>query len=207
MIRVLRETHATPAYVERALRIAGGTNRFGEPNYRAVWGWSRLTWIGGKWADRDTAGNVIREVVQLRQVPKYAPFDRWHIERWVPPEVYGTPEQWYARTLEIEAGRSIPALGPYPHRGEYELCFTLQGPRGEFLQLTPTVAEHLARLMEASRRYTSGDRRSALDSRDSAAARDFDAWAFDLLDDAVPAFHGLPFVAVPASHATGRTAS
>src|SRR3989442_3070001 len=51
MIRVLRETHETPESVRRRLRLAGGINRYGEPNYRAVWGWSRLTWIGGKSVD------------------------------------------------------------------------------------------------------------------------------------------------------------
>ena len=197
MIHVLRETHDPPAYVERALRLAGGANRYGEPNFRAVWGWNRLTWIGGRWEDRDAAGNLVREVVELRQVPKYAPFDRWHIERWCPPELYGRPQDWYARTVELEGGRGIPALGPYPQRGEYEHCLTLAGPRQEFVQLTPTVAEHVARLIQASRVLTAPRRRQALDRRDARQERDFDALAYEVLDDAVPAFHALPFVRVP----------
>ena len=52
MIRVLRETHDTPEAVARRLERAGGLNCFGEPNYRAVWGWNRLAWIGGKFEDR-----------------------------------------------------------------------------------------------------------------------------------------------------------
>ena len=40
-IRVIREQHAAPESVMRRLEIAGGRNRFGEANYRAVWGWSR----------------------------------------------------------------------------------------------------------------------------------------------------------------------
>ena len=196
MIQVLRETHDTPASVERRLELAGGLNRFGEPNYRAVWGWNRLTWIGGKWEDRNAAGDLVREVVELRQVPKYIPTDRWHIERWVPPEVYGTPAQWYERTLEVEGGHSVPALGPYPALGEYEHCFTLQGPRGEFIQLTPTVAEQVARLIEASRKFSSRERRRALDERETRQERDYEDWAYDVLDDAVRAFHGLPFVTV-----------
>ena len=40
-------------------------------------------------------------------------------------------------TMEIVNGRSVAALGPYPSRGDYEHCFTLEGPRGEFVQLTP----------------------------------------------------------------------
>ena len=187
MIRVLRETKQAPDSVERRLRLAGGINRFGEPNFRAVWGWSRLTWIGGKWEDRDASGTLVREVVELRQVPKYYPLNRWHIERWVPPEVYGSPAQWYASAtggVEIERGRNIPALGPYPARGEYEHCFTLEGPRGEFVQLTPTVAEYVARAIEFSRSVPTRRRRQALVERDARDQREYDAWACDVLDPA-----------------------
>jgi hypothetical protein len=31
---------------------AGDMNRYGEPNFRVVWGGSRLAWIGGRWTDR-----------------------------------------------------------------------------------------------------------------------------------------------------------
>ena len=110
-------------------------------------------WIGlagsGRTATR--TGALVREVVELRREPKYLPHNRWHIERWMPPESYGSPEQWHAETLEIENGRSIAALGPYPSRGDYEHCFTLEGPRGEFVQLTPAAARHIARAIEASR--------------------------------------------------------
>jgi hypothetical protein len=198
MITVLRENKGTPATVARRLRIAGGINRYGEASFRAVWGWSRLTWIGGRWEDRDAHGILLREVIELRQVPKYFPFDRWHIERWVAPELYGSPADWYAQTLEVEGSRSIPALGPYPERGEYEHCFTLAGPRGEFVQLTPTVAEYVARAVEYCRGVPSRQGRDALRERDARAEREYDAWAYDVLDDAAPALHGLPFVTVPA---------
>ncbi len=204
----MRETHETPAYIERALRLAGGINRFGEPNYRAVWGWNRLTWIGGKWEDRDATGRLLKEVVQLRQVPKYMPFNRWHIERWVPPEVYGSPTDWYRRTLELEGGYSIPALGPYPARGEYELSFTLQGPApagspdsgppdsGEFVQLTPTIAEYVARLVEYGRGFTPAERRRALEQRERKREREYDSFADSVLNDIS---HFLPgqYVVVP----------
>src|ERR1700720_1701951 len=113
MIQILRETHETPGDVARALALAGGMNRFGEPNYRAVWGWSRLDWIGGKGEDRDEPGGLVREGGGLGCETKYTPHNRWHIERWLPPESYGSPDQWHAETIEIENGRSIAALGPY----------------------------------------------------------------------------------------------
>ena len=129
---IVRETHETPELVAQRLAQAGGVNRYGEPNYRAVWGWNRLAWIGGKFEDRDKHGDLIREVVELRREPKYPTVNRWHIERWMPPESYGSPRQWYAQTVERENGVAIPALGPYPYRGDYEHCFTLQSPSGAF---------------------------------------------------------------------------
>ncbi len=196
MIRVVRETHRAPASVSRRLEIAGGANRFGRPNYRAVWGWSRLGWIGGKWEDRDAEGKLVRETVTLRRVPKYTPHDRWHIERWVAPEAYGSPREWYARTVEREKGVSVPALGPYPERGEYEHCFTLAGARGEFVQLTPTVAEYVALAIERGRHASAGERRACLDDRERREGRAYDAWAWDALDSGSAAFSGCPFVPV-----------
>lgn len=141
-------------------------------------------------------GSLLREVVELRQEPKYPAVNRWHIEKWVPPEVYGSPRAWYAQTVERENGVSVPALGPYPSRGEYEHCFTLQGPRGEFVQLTATIAEHIARAIEWSRRNPRSAARRSLYDRERREERVYDAWAYDVLDDAVPAFHKQPFVTV-----------
>ena len=183
MILIARETHDAPPAVARELALAGGCNRFGEPNYRAVWGWSRLDWIGGKWEDRDASGALVREIVELRREPKYTPHNRWHIERWLPPESYGSPEEWHAETIEIENGRSIPALGPYPSRGDYEHCFTLEGPRGEFVQLTPAAARHIARAIEASRGAQRSKSREALEDRTQHEERAYDAYAGEILSD------------------------
>ena len=181
MIQIIRETHDAPAEVARELALAGGFNRFGEPNYRAVWGWSRLDWIGGKWEDRDAGGALLREAIEVRREPKYTPHNRWHIERWLPPESYGSPDQWHAETMEIENGRSIPALGPYPSRGDYEHCFTLEGPRGEFVQLTPAAARHIARAIEASRGAGRARSREALADRAAREERAYDAYAEEVM--------------------------
>jgi hypothetical protein len=196
-ISILRETHDTPESVTRRLRLAGGVNRFGEPLYRAVWGWNRLTYIGGKWTDYDTnTGLAIRERVELRREPKYPQRNRWHIEKWLPPESYGSPLAWYAQTLENANGQFIPALGPYPVRGEYEHCFTLETPGGEFLQLTPTVAEYIALAIERSRNASRFTRKVAIRDREHKADDEYGNWAYDVLDDAVPAFSKQPFVTV-----------
>ncbi|MBZ5528940.1 MAG: hypothetical protein LAN71_13695 [Acidobacteriia bacterium] len=194
MIRIGNESHEAPETVTRVLRLAGGVNRFGEANYRAVWGWNRLAWIGGKFEERDPqSGALVREVVELRREPKYPQVNRWHIERWVPPKAYGAPRTWYAQTVERANGESIPALGPYPARGEYEHCFTLEGPQGEFVQLTATIAERIARAIEWSRCQPRAARRESIGERERCEERSYEKWAYDALDGGVPAFGGEPF--------------
>lgn len=203
-IEVVRETHEAPKYVQELLRHAGGLNRLGEPNYRLVWGWSRLSWIGGKWTDRDANGNFVREVIALRHVPKYMPFDRWHLERWCPPEKYGSPRNWYYETLETCDGQRIPALGPYPDRGEYELSLTLEEPcrrcpaciaffrketekidcsNLQFVQITPEIAHRLARSVEFSRTISEEERRAALKRREELYAKAEEHAEEEILND------------------------
>jgi len=196
MIQVMRERHEAPESVLRRLEMVGGVNRYGEANYRVVWGWNRLAWIGGKFEDRDEKGELVREVVELRREPKYAAVNRWHVERWVPPEAYGSPKEWYAQTVERANGRNVPALGPYPERGEYEHCFTIQGPGGEFVQLTPAIVEHVARAIEWARGTPKAKRRERLYERESREERAYEGWAYEMLDEGVPAMHGQSFVTV-----------
>jgi len=169
----MRELHEPTQSVVDSLTRAGGLNRFGEPNYRAVWGWNRLTFIGGKW-EQDNADGKPAEYA-LRRVPKYPQLNRWHIEKWCPPEMYGSPWTWCnGSTMERE-------LGPYPERGEYEHCFTLDGPRGEFIQLTPTVAEYIARAIERSR--ATKPKKHTLYSREARKDKEYLDWADMVMDD------------------------
>lgn len=155
-----------------------------------------MAWIGGKFEDRDEHGELVREVVELRQEPKYAEVNRWHVERWVAPEAYGSPREWYAQTVESSGGRRVPALGPYPERGEYEHCFTIQGLRGEFVQLTVTMVERVAQAIEWSRGTARSKRRAELYEREARGEREYERWAYDVLHEGVPALHGQPFVTV-----------
>jgi hypothetical protein len=196
MIRVTRETHQTPDEIQKRVESAGGANLYGEPNFRVVWGGSRLCWIGGRWVDHDANGNMIREAIELRRVPKYLPENRWHIEKWMPASSYGTPEQWWELTTEIEDGVRVASLGPYPARGEYEHCFTLSDARGEFIQLDGAACDWVVRAIRWAAGQSRRARRSALDGREEARERRWDSRADDLLSDASEAFGGADFVSL-----------
>ncbi len=79
--------------------------------------------------------------------------------------------------MEIVNGRNVAALGPYPSRGDYEHCFTLEGPRGEFVQLTPAVARHIARAIEIGRGVPVAKKKEALEDRARREEREYDAYA------------------------------
>ena len=73
LIRVIRETHTAPDRIRDLLARAGGCNRFCEPHFRVVWGGARLTWVGGRWTDRDAHGNVLREMIETVTIVPSAP--------------------------------------------------------------------------------------------------------------------------------------
>lgn len=170
MIQVIRETHdPDPRWIEE-IALAGGRNRYGDPNYRIIWGGSRLDWIGGEWTDWTHGGvSVLRRVVEHRRVPKYPDLlNYWLVERWCAPEEYGSPLVWKIKTTEFYGARSIEALGPYPARGDYELTMSVSRPcakcvrlhreddckEREFQQLTLTMAEYVGNRLRIGREAT-----------------------------------------------------
>ncbi len=195
---VLRETKQAPAELQEAVARAGGSNIFGQPNFRVVWGWSRLTIVGGWWDDYTDSGRWVRRVPEYREIPKYFPVNRWHVEKWLPPEFYGPPEAWPTRTREVEDGYTFEALGPYPSQGEYEHCFTLQDPKGYFLELSHGVCRMVVRAVECSRHLIAQDKLDALYRREAKREHAWDTDADAVLHDAGPAFHGAPHIVVPS---------
>ena len=200
-VEVIRERHDPPPGLQAQLAEVGGCNLYGEPLYRVVWGWNRLTLVGGKWTDYDDDGNVTRSVVEYRMEPKYLWGDgvnRWHIEKWLPPQsIAASPRHWDRLTKDYCDGQTIFILGPYPSRGEYEHLQTLQEKDGSFMQLTPRVCESLIQLLNWSLdRHSASDRKVALEHREQEreqAHRDKDK---ALLDDVAPAFYGEEFIQV-----------
>ncbi len=59
-----------------------------------------------------------------------------------------------------------------------------------------TIAEHVARAIERSLVTPRTQTRRQLYEREAREGRAYSDWSYDLLDDAVPAFHKQPFVTV-----------
>ena len=116
----------TPDSVTERLAALGGLNRFGQPNFRCVWGGTRTHKVGGRFKDAVTVNGIptgqVVEVVAVRELLKYHP-ERWHLERWIAPEKFGSQERWYEETWDDL--NKIHVCGDYPADGDFEHVFYL----------------------------------------------------------------------------------
>lgn len=171
-----------PKDIQARLTQLGGKNRFDEPNYRIVWGPSRLHWIGGKFE----AAEFGLAHIGTHLAPKYGS-DQWVLERWMSPEFYGGKEEWKRAFTKRIDGVEIDVLGPYPSRGDYEEVTSFDP-----LPLTCRFVEYMHDVVERSRNFSHWERRAAILAREEKKDKDWDSYADDVLDDAFSPF--------PAAH-------
>lgn len=208
--------------IQAILTNAGGVTIYGQPRFRLVWGWDRLTTMGGKWFDYDTNGVLIREVIELREFPKYAPSnDFWYVEKWCPPMFYGPQSVWENAKVDTVDGQFTMAemLGPYPVYGEYEcswrcaltLC-RVHTDRSNCLPrcinseyysaLEPTITmmeEYVARVLR-SELLSDYERLKAIEREQEREEKDRDRVRKDIITDDNQLYTG-SYVSVPSNPA------
>jgi hypothetical protein len=186
--------------------------------YRVVWGYDRIVPVHGEWqeweryqgilTDKFTGHTETRQFVKLkssvietRLVPKYLPGNCWHLEMWRPPSEYGTKEEWAKLGQEIIGDLTIDTAGPYPERGEYELCYPLTGDgtsRGVPIPLVADVVAEIVRMIRYARGGMSfAQRRAAIEQRVRREEEGYVKRAQEIMREGLRPFAGEPFVTVP----------
>jgi hypothetical protein len=128
-VRGRTEAPHKPDYFDTSLLLIGGKNPLGEPNLKVSWGWDLRMFRGGN-----------------PEALKYpGPFlDRWILEKWLPPEFFGSERHWeecrYQKRLG-QQGRDL--LGEYPRKGAYGMVMPLTTQTGEFIPLDNQVLEFI----------------------------------------------------------------
>lgn len=185
-------------HYQRRLNRRLGLNRFGGPLFRVVWGWSRLEFIGGLMDRYNDSGTYLGQQRGVFLEPKYSylgvtALDRWIVEKWIPPEAYGTRESWEYEASEIDGEFETQALGPYPDRGDYELSFLVQDPKTEeFIQLTEDIITMTVDVALRAMEIDEAKRKEFLQKQQEAKERAFVNELTDLWDDSAVAFGGRP---------------
>lgn len=207
-----------PAHIAKELRLAGGENPYGEPMFRVCWGYDRIVPITGEWQefeqfiatlrDKQTGytesrpvTRLKRSVIETRLVPKYLPGNCWHLEMWRPAEEYGSPENWAKLGEEVIQGLTIDTSGPYPARGEYELCYPLTTDgtsQGEPIPLIGDVVAEIVGMIKVGReQFTFQQRKAAIEQREALKEEGLMKRTRDMLKEGMKPFAGESFIVVP----------
>lgn len=182
-VNIQRETKQPPESVVARVNRAGGYNILGQPSYRVIWSWNRLAHLTAYWED---VGRV-----ETRLIPKYPIKNRWLLEKWVPPEYYGTPELWVEKSTETEHGFTY-LMDEYPSKGDYEHSFTIESGDGEFLPLSSSVVTTIIRCIEFSRRFVNENKADAKEAIQRREAKKEKGWS-DQADQVMDHFLDMPF--------------
>lgn len=143
---------AKPAFFDTSLRHIGGDNPLGEPFLRVSWGWDAKVF-------RNENPNALAYPGMF--------LNRWILEKWLPPEFFGTPEEWEKSRYFMSAdGKKIDSLGPYPRQGRYGYVHAfyaagIDGTKlGDYIELGEAVLTFVE-IMLPSIQFTQTPERSA----------------------------------------------
>lgn len=109
-----RLTICPPEYQKR-IAHAGGFNKYGEPNFKLVWGEAWSTRAGGFWEHTGFSG--YRDVY-TNETPC------WLLLEWKAPEEFGSPTSYYIQNYDEATG--LQDLGEFPYAGRYQVMFILR---------------------------------------------------------------------------------
>lgn len=100
-----------PQWFQDRLTRIGGTNKYGEPRFKLVWGQSETMRDGGYFLRDGFLG--------YRDVPAIGGEACWALMMWEPAEKCGTPYRWYKDHTDETTG--LVTLGQYPYKGRYRV--------------------------------------------------------------------------------------
>lgn len=161
-----------------------GQNQYGQNLYRIVFADSRRHIVYGEWPNGERKASWVSLYPQLK--------GHWIMERWMTPFEFArcTAEQWNSDPM-------LTSLGPYPDRGEYELChtFNLVTPTDENIPL-------IVGLIEKSRSETRRDGNAFENPANTVACRDLaeaeqarvSKEMQDRIGNVLPAFGSAPMI-------------
>jgi len=98
-----------PPEFQDAFTRQGGTNQYGEPIFKLVWGPGETARSGGYWARDGFLG--------YRDFLVAGPEPCWVLMMWKPAESFGSDVRWYYHHRDEATG--LQELGEYPYSGQY----------------------------------------------------------------------------------------
>jgi len=170
---IIRQSKECPRLFTEFLVRYGGKNPYGIPNFRLVWGPSATRTIWGQMEGGSRGQHIVLA---------YGDAPLWHLEMWKPPELFGSPEQWYAESYNPETGLHL--CGDYPFQGDYS-------HHSKHNNLNYRILEKLLPEIYKARGITFEQRKRIIRDRELAAKKERLRIAHDAYLNAAPAFGGV----------------
>lgn len=185
---MIHERRECPPEYQEHVDAIGGLNRFGESNFRIVWGQNETETIRGTDAFGSTGAHITW---------KHGGVPAWFIDVWKPPECFGTPELWYSLGWDWEIDESI--LGEFPWRGLYLPAnfnlFVRRFDRDEMIidamPMNHFIIDLIIPNLLKEQEITYQQKKAAIQNRMTAEKRQSEKQAMDAYLDAQPAFGGV----------------
>lgn len=108
------ERRRCPDEFQARITLAGGVNKYDEPNFKIYWGQTETFRAGGEWA-----GNGQVTYKGYRDLLLGGGDPTWLLVQWQPAHKYGRPESYYLQNCDESTGLQV--LGEYPYSGRYEI--------------------------------------------------------------------------------------
>ena len=115
------ERRLCPPEFQKRLTTAVGSNQYGEPLFKIVWGQTQTYTAGGVWPHDHFLG--YRQLMLSNSSPSGRGQPCWMILEWHPASDYNTDAVYYYENRDDATG--LQTLGEYPYKGRYEVAFKL----------------------------------------------------------------------------------
>ena len=171
------ERRDCPLEFQERLTTAVGTNQYGEPLFKIVWGQSETYTAGGAWPHDHFFG--YRQLMLSNSSPSGRGQPCWMILEWHPAEDYNTDAVYYFENRDDATG--LQMLGEYPYKGRYEIAFKLVSQefrdgklRIQHYHLDGMVLDILIPAIVEAQRMTMKERQRAIREMQEREEKDMD---------------------------------
>jgi len=179
---MIAERLTCPAEFQQHLTDIFGVNCFGDAIFRIVW------------AQTESVKVATPRGMEDRLVGHNQPC--WLLQRWMAPELYGTPELYY--WLNSDPATGLPINGEYPELGRYETIITflhrsIDSGGALVIETIPLdweVIERAIPVLLASNEMTYWQQKAAIESQEAWENAQLVQQIADRLHDDLPTFYG-----------------
>ncbi len=176
-----------PAEFQDAFTRQGGTNQYGEPLFKLVWGPTEVQRSGGFWARDGYIG--YRDFLIGTGAPA------WLLMMWKPAESFGSDLRWYWHHRDDATG--LQELGEFPYHGRYVVIQELSHRemagnemRVEHLELSSFVVDLMLPAVQFWQRLGDEEKHAALNLELELEEEALLNEMMDAKADCAPAFRG-----------------